>query len=92
MEQVPEDIDQLKERIGQIEGSLDEGGELMDRLTNIDLTVSALLDRQEEAGEDLESVEGEEGAELLSDPASEPSPKPKWGSWHRCSAGIQTKR
>ena len=53
----------------------------MDRLTNIDLTVSALLDRQEESGEDAESKDEGEGeeAELLRGPAPDPSTKPKRG-------------
>ncbi len=69
---------ELEQRFVQ---TLDEDSELMDRLTNIDLTVSALLDRQEEAGDDSEAEEEGEAAEaeLLRDSASEPSPVPKRG-------------
>ena len=78
LDQVPQAIEGLLERMGQIESSLVEDGELMDRLMNIDLTVSGLLDRLEESGDDSESEEAEE-MELLGDPSSEPSPKPKRG-------------
>ena len=76
LDQVPQAIEGLLECIGQIESSLDEDGELMDRLTNIDLTVSGLLDRLEESGGDSESEEAPE-ADLLRDPSSEPSVKPQ---------------
>ena len=76
LDQVPQAIEGLRNASAQIESSLDEDGELMDRLTNIDLTVSGLLDRLEESGDDSESEEAPE-ADLLRDPSSEPSVKPQ---------------
>ena len=78
LDQVPQAIEGLLERIGQVESSLDEDGELMDRLTNIDLSVSGLLDRLEESGDDSESEEVEE-VKLHRDPSSVPPPRPKRG-------------
>ena len=88
LDQVPQAIEALRERIGQIESSLDEDGELMDRLTNIDLTVSGLLDRLEEAGDDSES-EGKEPVETTILPPQMAEVSEPKGFWDQVDADLK---